>query len=974
MQVMSGAVTERTWDAEQRRVLDHERGPVLATGPSGTGKTAVLRERFARLIEQGADPERVALVVRSRAVRADARRALLERLARPLPGMKVTTVHGLAYQVLSQRYGVLGYDHPPEVLPALDQFARVRDLLSGEDPSEWTAYGSMLGLRGFADEVRQFILRAQEALLEPEGILARAEGRGLSGWKELGAFYRRYLDVLGDEGVVDFAGMVVQAAAAASGEEPAQRPFDHILVDDYQEATFSEEALLVGLAPETLAVAGDAGSHVFSFQGTTDEPLLRFAQVLPTAEHVRLLTDHRARNRVVEAWFTPHTSEEHAAVGRELRRVHVQDGVPWGELAVVVRRHRAEVAGLLRALDDAGVPRSIPEGGMSLLVEPATFPYVLALRWAARPDDRDGLVESVLTSDLARLSPAAARALVRAARAAGEPSAAALGRGEGLTEDEASALRGLGRVLAEAAAVADRSVLDAFAVLWRGLAVSHRLVEEAERSPRGRRDLDAVVAFAEAVARAGEGADRSVAAFLDLLGAGEEAPGLAGSAPAEGADAVKVVTAHGTAGLEFDTVIVVDAVEGNFPSLSRPEPMFDLSVLDSTKPQSVRNRLRLEDERRLFRVVAARARRRVVVTASDPHADETLLTARSRFVAELGVPWRPAPSPPFDTPLSVEEAAATWRRALGDPASAAPVRLAAVSGLLALGQRPAAWWFQRDWTGTDRPLHDHVRVSFSKLSTLENCALQFVLSEELGLEGEAGYYAWVGHLVHKIIEDCEAGLIERSEEALVDAALSRWSEAAFPSFAVSEAFRRAVVGTMLPAWFREYGVTPGLARELRFEFELEGATVTGFIDRVSKVNSGGTQITDYKTGKSSKAGKPEDSLQLGIYYLAVNLAEELARFRPVKAVELAFLKDIKYGTIVKGQLGMNTQAREEFGARMAERLGALIGQIKDLLAAETYRPNPRAECRYCHFRTLCPVWPEGRELFPPDRVRAVEGP
>ena len=63
-------------DPEQARVLAHVRGPLLVTGPAGTGKSATLRERLARLVEGGADPERVALVVRSsgaRAAAADAR-------------------------------------------------------------------------------------------------------------------------------------------------------------------------------------------------------------------------------------------------------------------------------------------------------------------------------------------------------------------------------------------------------------------------------------------------------------------------------------------------------------------------------------------------------------------------------------------------------------------------------------------------------------------------------------------------------------------------------------------------------------------------------------------------------------------------------------------------------------------------------------------------------------------------------------
>src|SRR3990170_7461827 len=189
-------------DAAQERVLDHRRGPLLATGPAGAGKTAVLCERFARLVEAGADPERIALVVGSKRARDEARRGIFDRLLRPLPPPRVLTLQGLAYHVVQTRFRELGYDEPPTVLSATEQFAKVRELLLGEDPADWPAYGSMLELRGFADEVRQFLLRAQEALLTPEDIEKKAEKAGLGGWLELAAFYRRYLQVLDDNSEV----------------------------------------------------------------------------------------------------------------------------------------------------------------------------------------------------------------------------------------------------------------------------------------------------------------------------------------------------------------------------------------------------------------------------------------------------------------------------------------------------------------------------------------------------------------------------------------------------------------------------------------------------------------------------------------------------------------------------------------------------------------------------------------------------
>src|SRR5262245_21180194 len=119
-------------DDAQARVLDHADGTLLLTGGAGTGKTAVLRERFARLIEAGAEPERVALVVGSRRARDDARAALLARLRASLPGLRVLTVHGLALALLKEREG-----EPPEVLSAAEQVATVRELLAVQDPAAW---------------------------------------------------------------------------------------------------------------------------------------------------------------------------------------------------------------------------------------------------------------------------------------------------------------------------------------------------------------------------------------------------------------------------------------------------------------------------------------------------------------------------------------------------------------------------------------------------------------------------------------------------------------------------------------------------------------------------------------------------------------------------------------------------------------------------------------------------------------------
>jgi superfamily I DNA/RNA helicase len=943
------------FDDAQKAVLAHSDGALLVAGASGTGKTAVLSERFAQLIEDGAEPERVALVLGTRTARDAARASLFDRLEASLPGLQVLTFHGLAYRVLKIREG-----EPPEVLGAAEQFAKVRELLDGQDPAAWPAYGSLLGVRGFADEVRQLLTRMQESLRTPADVLAAAEARGLGGWPELARFAQEYLDALDSVNQVDYAGLVQLAVSSAPEGEPL---FDHVLVDDYQDTTLAAEALLQSVGARSVVVSADPAAHVLSFQGRTRLPLERFAtETFPGAARVELVTDHRRTGEITTvAWVAAHTSEEHAAIARELRRVHVEDGAPWGALAVIVRRQGAHLGNLLRALDDARIPRVVPERGRSLTLASATYPYVLALRWLiADPAQREELIEPLLTCDVVGLSPAAARGVIRLAKTAGagpRAAAAALDRTDGLDPEEAARVERARATLDKAALFAGMSVQDAFRVLWEELPCSVRLVDE------GGPELDTVVTFANVIAEASEQGDAGVAAFLEALDAGEHGPGWTAH-DVVGADAVQVLTAHGAIGMEFDTVLVAGATEGNFPSLSRPEPMFDLEVLDRIRTRSEQVRERLEDERRLFRMVLGRARRGVVLVAADAHPDADELTQRSRFVDELGLRWTAAPDPIDEEPVSVREAAATWRRQLADPGADTWRRLAALEGLRALGVDASTWWLQRDWTDTGRPLHETLRLSYSRLSNLANCELQHVLGDELGLGRVAGYQAWVGKLVHGVIEEIERGKVGKTKQEILDVVDARWREQEFPSRAVSAAHRKLVDDRMFKNWWFEYGEEASLGNEVRFEFDFEGTTIVGVIDRIGPMPDGGTRITDFKTGNPDHAPKAEESLQLGIYYLAVQSSDALAEYRPVRQVELAFIKgEWKRGELVKPTWQIIEDEEEAYQASVRSALAELIALKRELIDTEVYRPNPTANCFWCDFKSLCPLFPEGQPVF-----------
>jgi RecB family exonuclease len=251
---------------------------------------------------------------------------------------------------------------------------------------------------------------------------------------------------------------------------------------------------------------------------------------------------------------------------------------------------------------------------------------------------------------------------------------------------------------------------------------------------------------------------------------------------------------------------------------------------------------------------------------------------------------------------------------------------------------------------------------------LENCELQHVLGDELGLGRVAGYHAWVGKLVHGIIEDAEMDppRLGKTKAELLAAVDARWREREFPSKAVSNAFRQLVEERMLPNWWRSHGEGESLAVERFFSFPFAGATIVGVIDRIGPLAGGGTRITDFKTGNPDHGPKAEESLQLGIYYLAVQECEDLAEFRPVRAVELAFVKGgwrTPNETAIKAWAVTHGKA-ETYQAAVKESLRGLVAEKQRLILDEVYRPNPSADCHWCDFRTLCPLFPEGQDVFP----------
>lgn len=361
---------------------------------------------------------------------------------------QATTFHSFCYALVRAHQDADLFADPVRLLSGPEQDLVVRELLEGQAelagagraqvswPDELRA---CLTTRGFADEVRAVLARSRELGLGPEALGAFARRTGRPDWSAAAAFLAEYLDVLDGQGVLDYAELVHRAVLLAGQSDVAAQlaaAYDAVYVDEYQDTDVAQVRLLRALAGNhgatgtpgspgrTLVAFGDPDQSIYAFRGADVNGILDFPEtfrrgdgtpapvaVLGTSRRsgatllaaTRLLTRRMPLTRLpaqkvrahrepapvrdggrVEVYTYPTPGAELDNIADILRRAHLEDGVPWREMAVLVRAGGRSLPAVRRALTSAGVPLDIDGDDLPLRHEPAVAPLLTALRAAAR--------------------------------------------------------------------------------------------------------------------------------------------------------------------------------------------------------------------------------------------------------------------------------------------------------------------------------------------------------------------------------------------------------------------------------------------------------------------------------------------------------------------------------------------------------------------------------------------------------------
>lgn len=937
-------------DPSQESAAAHRGSPFQLQAGPGTGKTRTLVKRVRSLLSDGIDPASILILTFSNRAAGE----LAERIGAdsPIEAARIWTgtFHAFGLDLVRRHHDQLGLSPNPPLFDRSDAIEVLEEILP---TLPLVHYRNLWDPTMVLREVVAAISRAKDELTDAARYRTLAEvmlrdatddeaRTAAHKCLEIAHIYGLYEKALGEHGAVDFGDLIMRPALLIEAN-PAIRValhyrHRHILVDEYQDVNRASARLLKAVAGDgkRLWVVGDARQSIYRFRGASSANMVDFARDYPGAAVDQLAVNYRSTPQVIDAFVSvpPRmgasngmlplalTADRPAGPVRpEIRRYETPDNECEG-IAASVRE--LEAAGI-RLRDQAILCRSNARlNEIAAALEMRGVPVLHLGSLFEREEVRDLLALLSLVIDrfgdgLTRVGPMQRYGLTlqdtfaasRALREAKQPAPAGLMELPalpGLSTDGAAGLARLATDLQQirtsdtawdvlSTYLLDRTDTactlgqgDSVAERMRGVAVWQFLNFVREQSP----------------SKAGLSIQRTLDRVRQLVLLAEERDLRQVPAAALDMDAVRLMTVHGSKGLEFEAVHIPGLTAASFPSSYRgqrcPPPA---GMVESPRGPSVADeasQAHNDEEECLFFVGLSRARTflRLYLARRQPNGNNR------------------KPSPFLD-----------WLPAALVSEIANPNRLP----LLAGAQMPAPIKFSHptDWHITD-----------SRLALFEKCPRRFFYTHVLGLGGgrKATAFSRTHDCLYELIRWLATARVEG--ETAIDVVEKQfdtiWQTRGPVEHGFATQYRR-LASRLVAALIRS-----GAGRRFRNAEPLAIDLVNGRVvvepNEIAELQNGVIVLRRMRTGY--KRSEEYDRLDYALYHMA-GRAQFGARFK-VEAVHLTD-ETIDVVTITEKKL---TNRRAKIDEMLAD-IGA--GRFPVNVDAVT--------CPRCPHFFICPAIPPG---------------
>jgi DNA helicase-2/ATP-dependent DNA helicase PcrA len=660
-------------NSQQQAAVEALDGPVLVLAGAGSGKTRILTQRIAALIETGrAFPGEILAVTFTNKAAGE----MKERVARLVEGqgirehdLWIATFHSMGARLLRQHGHLIGLQPGFTIFDDSDQMALIKDAMERVGVSD-----KVVSPKSVAYRLDQ---------LKNEGIDPRTyEPESKSFYEsKLLPILRAYEEGLRQNNAVDFGDLLLRTVELFERNESLcddfQDRYRYLLVDEYQDTNRVQYKLvrLLSRKYRNLCVVGDEDQSIYKWRGADIRNILDFEKDFPECRVVKLEQNYRstgniirAANRVianntqrkeknlftdnedgadVEVHHLTNDLDESRLVGRMIK-THVDQGVALKEIAIFYRTHAQS-----RLFEDTLRYERIPYriyGGLKFYDRAEVKDSLAYLRVIVNPRDDVSLwrIINVPARGIGKTTIDALKAFAARERVSGLEAAGMAVKGE-LPELGTGPRKKIGAFLDIYAKLQakrpESTALDFFTLLLDETGYVRELEKEntIESSARLENLKELGTAIADYENRT---PDSTLEGFIEEIALMTDY-----DRKTDADHSVTLMTVHSAKGLEFPVVFLVGMEEELFPSKKRDGSGEDVDSI--------------EEERRLCYVGMTRARQHLYMTTAKMRRvfGVTHVRQPSRFIDEM-----PAEGVKHidHAPRAVEGAALGFRRARGD--------------------------------------------------------------------------------------------------------------------------------------------------------------------------------------------------------------------------------------------------------------------------------------------------------------------
>lgn len=281
----------------QRKAVLKTEGPVLILAGAGSGKTRVITNRIAYLIEEcGVNPWNIMAITFTNKAAGEMRERVDDMVGFGSESIWVSTFHSTCVKILRRYIDRIGYDNSFTIYDTDDQKSVMKDIckrlqIDTKNLKEKTILG--------------YISSAKNEMVSPERYMKINQSD--YHMTKVAQAYKEYQETLKKNNALDFDDLLVLAVELFRNCPDVldyyQERFKYIMVDEYQDTNTVQFELISLLADKykNLCVVGDDDQSIYKFRGANIRNILDFERVFPDTAVIKLEQNYRSTGNILDA-------------------------------------------------------------------------------------------------------------------------------------------------------------------------------------------------------------------------------------------------------------------------------------------------------------------------------------------------------------------------------------------------------------------------------------------------------------------------------------------------------------------------------------------------------------------------------------------------------------------------------------------------------------------------------------------------